>query len=57
MQIVYSPKDQTQELRWVTQASKSKNWKAKILKVVFAETIYECWKYRNYKAFSNSVNN
>ncbi|CAL5187971.1 unnamed protein product [Lathyrus oleraceus] len=39
------------------QNGKGKGWKAKMIKISFTETLYECWKYKNAICFENNVNN
>ncbi|XP_058775782.1 uncharacterized protein LOC131650057 [Vicia villosa] len=51
----HNPQGWAQELNWVIENSKNKSWKAKILKVVVAETSYEIWKHRNDSIFAGSI--
>lgn len=49
IKVEHNPKGWIQELAWIADRSKSKNWRNIFLKTAFAETVYSCWKYRNKK--------
>lgn len=40
LQLAHDPNEWTHELAWMMHASKSKSWRAKVLKATFAEIIY-----------------
>ena len=49
LNVDHEPAGWLQELDWIEDTSKGKNWKSRFLKTSFAETVYRCWKYRNNK--------
>ncbi|KAK2413113.1 hypothetical protein QL285_035856 [Trifolium repens] len=57
LHVDHTPLEWTDELIWLTRQSKKKGWKAQLLKVAAAETIYMLWKYRNDICFDNQVHN
>jgi hypothetical protein len=57
LQLDHSPKQWHDELRWITQHSKGKGWKAQLLKSAAAEAVYTLWKYRNDVCFGADVHN
>ncbi|CAK8544851.1 unnamed protein product [Lathyrus sativus] len=55
--ISHDPRPWDAELIWLTNLTKGKGWKAEILRMLVAETIYNIWGYRNGKTFENIVDN
>ncbi|XP_058770039.1 uncharacterized protein LOC131643749 [Vicia villosa] len=55
MNMDHNPQGWAQELKWLIENSKNKSWKAKILKVVVAETSYEIGKHRNDRIFVDRI--
>lgn len=51
LKFQHTPGCWSDELHWVLQHSEGKNWRAKLLKIAFLETVYEVWKYRNAASF------
>ncbi|XP_058725944.1 uncharacterized protein LOC131597251 [Vicia villosa] len=49
--IKHTPVIWLDELRWVIANSNKKGWRAKILKLAFAEVIYGIWSHRNNLIF------
>ncbi|CAK8568609.1 unnamed protein product [Lathyrus sativus] len=55
--IQHEPQQWDTELIWITNQTKGKGWKADVLKMVTAETVYNIWIYRNSITFGNIVEN
>lgn len=55
LQITHTPGAWDSELQWILQHGRGKGWRARLLKLAFAETIYEVWRYRNDTCFGASV--
>ncbi|XP_058783084.1 uncharacterized protein LOC131657737 [Vicia villosa] len=51
LNIVHTPLDWTQELNWLILSARGKGMKANLLKMAAAETLYQCWKFRNDACF------
>ncbi|XP_058763720.1 uncharacterized protein LOC131637150 [Vicia villosa] len=47
-----TPRQWSEEKRWLIQESNRKGWKRQLLKVALAETIYFLWKARNDHIFN-----
>ncbi|XP_058734333.1 uncharacterized protein LOC131606065 [Vicia villosa] len=54
IEVDHHPLDLQNELRWIIEETKKKGWKAKILKLAFAESIYGIWGLRNEAVFGTS---
>lgn len=57
MKISRQPVGWDQEKQWLCQATKGKGWKAHILKIAAAETLYAIWTMRNEVVFNNGLPN
>jgi hypothetical protein len=57
MNVDHIPLEWHDELQWITRHSKGKGWRAQLLKVAAAETIYMLWKHRNDTCFDNNIHN
>ncbi|KAI5448508.1 hypothetical protein KIW84_015788 [Lathyrus oleraceus] len=56
MGMDHIPGNWNEEVNWISELSKSKAGKVKILNCALAETIYETWKYMNDNCFKNDTN-
>ncbi|XP_058780438.1 uncharacterized protein LOC131654047 [Vicia villosa] len=43
MDVIHQPKGWDEELYWVLKSSRKKGWRARVLKLAFAEIIYGVW--------------
>ncbi|XP_058725538.1 uncharacterized protein LOC131596817 [Vicia villosa] len=57
LNIHHTPQDWTHELAWITGYAKGKGWRAMLMKMAIAETIYCIWQHQNNICFDNSVDN
>ncbi|CAK8536608.1 unnamed protein product [Lathyrus sativus] len=55
--ISHDPQPWDVEMIWLTKLTKGKGWKAEILRMLAAETIYNIWGYKNDKTFGNTIDN
>ncbi|XP_058741022.1 uncharacterized protein LOC131613364 [Vicia villosa] len=55
IQVSHTPQSWDAEILWLSKNTNGKGWRASILKLAAAETIYSVWKYRNDICFGNAV--
>lgn len=46
-----------EEFRWIISITEGKGWKAFIMKMAIAETVYSTWLYRNSICFGKIMDN
>ena len=54
LQIQHNPGSWSNEIRWILRHSKGKNWRHRLIKVAFLETVYEILKHRNNVCFGTA---
>ncbi|XP_058767868.1 uncharacterized protein LOC131641583 [Vicia villosa] len=54
---MHEPGSWTHEMNWFLLHYRGKGWKADLIRLALAETVYEVWQYRNERCFGHSVNN
>ncbi|XP_045822136.1 uncharacterized protein LOC123915020 [Trifolium pratense] len=57
IQVDHNPLGWRQEMDWITQQTKGKGGRAKILKLAFTESVYEVCRYKNATSFGNAILN
>ncbi|XP_058783490.1 uncharacterized protein LOC131658182 [Vicia villosa] len=57
IELKHQPVRWEDEIRWISTIAKGKGWKAMLIKVCIAETIYSVWRMRNDACFKNNVDN
>ncbi|XP_058746599.1 uncharacterized protein LOC131619534 [Vicia villosa] len=57
IKVQHSPGIWDEEINGLRLNAKGKGWKAKVLKIAYTETIYNCWLYRNDRCFENIDSN
>ncbi|XP_058764092.1 uncharacterized protein LOC131637519 [Vicia villosa] len=57
MEMDHRPQEWAKELEWLTIATKKKGWKASLLSMGIAETVYNIWRMRNSICFKDDVDN
>lgn len=50
----HNPKSWPEEVLWLVQECRKKNWQAKLLKAAIAEVVYGIWRTRNYMVFNGA---
>ncbi|XP_058746135.1 uncharacterized protein LOC131619009 [Vicia villosa] len=53
----HEPGSWTHEMNWFLLHYRGKGWKADLIRLALAETVYEVWQYQNERCFGHSVNN
>ncbi|KAI5404002.1 hypothetical protein KIW84_051225 [Lathyrus oleraceus] len=56
MEVVHTSREWNEELLLIIGNAKGKGWKAVMMKLAIAETVYGIWKCKNYKIFIMNVN-
>lgn len=57
LNIEHNPTRWMQEIEWMIEASKNKSSNARILKIVYAETVYAYLMYRNKHVYRDRDSN
>ncbi|XP_058773286.1 uncharacterized protein LOC131647414 [Vicia villosa] len=51
IQMDHAPNNWDEELSWINKFGRGKGWKAALLKLAAAETVYRAWALRNNRSF------
>lgn len=54
IQVDHRPQQWHEELKWIVNFCRGRGKRVGIMKMAIAETIYNCWKYRNATSFGNT---